>query len=102
MVKSADNTWRSILVGMLAGLASIIWQAIRLPVLGLLLILEPFVSMMLVASALFLTLTAFFWKIVTNRPDFPFFGTLALSLSCLLLLAVYHAGIHRNRSGITY
>jgi hypothetical protein len=93
MAKSAENTWAPIALGALAGLLLLIWQAIRLPVLALLIILEPIVSTVLVALALLGTLTAFFWKLASDRPDFPFFGMLALSLGCFFLLTLYHAAI---------
>lgn len=86
-------------LGVLAGLLWLIWQAIRVPVLALLTILEPIVSTVLVAAALLGTLTAFFWKLASNRPDFPFLGVLALSVGCILLLTLYHGAI-RLLSGI--
>ena len=87
-------------LGVLAGVLWLTWQAIRVPVLALLMILEPIVSTVLVAAALLGTLTAFFWKLASDRPDFPFFGTLALSLGCFLLLTLYH-GVIRLLSGVT-
>ena len=80
-------------LGVLAGLLWLIWQAIRIPVLALLAILEPIVSTLLVAAALLGTLTALFWKLASNRPDFPFLGALALSVGCILLLTLYHGAI---------
>jgi hypothetical protein len=100
MAASAENDWRAITVGVLAGLLWLIWQAVRLPVLALLMILEPIVSTLLVAAALLGTLTAFFWKLASHRADFPFFGVLALSVGCFLLLTLYHAAI-RLLSGVT-
>jgi hypothetical protein len=71
-----------------------------LPVLALLMILEPIVSTLLAAAALLGTFAAFFWKLTSNRPEFPFFGVLALSVGCFLLLTLYH-GVIRLLSGIT-
>lgn len=99
MHKSSDSAWGSMALGVLAGVLWLMWQAIRVPVLALLMILEPIVSTVLVAAALLGTLTAIFWKLASNRPDFPFFGTLALSVGCFLLLTLYHAVI-RLLSGI--
>lgn len=99
MRASADNPWGSIALGALAGVLWLIWQAIRLPVLALLTILEPIVSTVLAAAALLGVLTALFWKLASSRPDFPFFGTLALSVGCFLLLALYH-GVIRLLSGV--
>lgn len=99
MHKSSDSAWASMALGVLAGVLWLIWQAIRVPVLALLMILEPIVSTVLVAAALLGTLTAIFWKLASNRPDFPFLGTLALSVGCFLLLTLYHAVI-RLLSGV--
>lgn len=100
MRESADNPWDSIALGALAGVLWLIWQAIRLPMLALLTILEPIVSTVLAAAALLGVLTALFWKLASNRPDFPFFGVLALSVGCFLLLTLYH-GVMRLLSGVT-
>jgi len=100
MSKSAENTWRPIALGLLAGLLWLAWQAIRVPVLALLMILEPIVSTLLVAAALLGTVTALFWKLAANRPDFPFFGVLALSVGCFLLATLYHGAI-RLLSGVS-
>ena len=99
MRESADNPWGSMALGVLAGLLWLIWQALRIPVLALLTILEPIVSTLLVAAALLGTLTAIFWKLASNRPDFPFLGVLALSVGCILLLTLYH-GVIQLLSGI--
>ena len=99
MRQSAENAWGSMALGVLAGLLWVIWQAIRVPVLALLMILEPIVSTVLVAAALLGTLTAIFWKLASNRPDFPFLGVLALSVGCFLLLTLYHGAI-RLLSGV--
>lgn len=100
MRASTDHPWASIALGALVGVLWLIWQAIRLPVLALLTILEPIVSTVLAAAALLGVSTAFFWKLTSNRPDFPFFGTLALSVGCFLLLTLYH-GVMRLLSGVT-
>jgi hypothetical protein len=100
MRNSPDNAWGSMAVGVLAGGVWLIWQAIRVPALALLMILEPIVSTVLVAAALLGTLTALFWKLASNRPDFPFFGVLALSVGCFLLLTLYQGAI-RLLSGIS-
>ena len=99
MRRQAENALGPIALGVLAGLLWLTWQAIRVPVLALLMILEPIVSTVLVAAALLGTLTAIFWKLASTRADFPFFGVLALSVGCFLLLALYHGAI-RLLSGI--
>jgi len=99
MSETTDSAGRPLALGVLAGALWLIWQAIRLPLLAVLKILEPIVSTMLAAAALLGTLTALFWKLASNRPDFPFLGVLALSVGCFLLLTLYHVVI-RLLSGI--
>jgi len=64
------------------------WQAVRLPLLGVLLILEPVVRVVLSAFALIVTLTAFFFEFASTRP-FPFFGVLAVGLGAFGVLVLY-------------
>jgi len=99
MRQPAESAWGSIAVGMLTGLLWLTWQAVRVPVLALLVIIEPIVSTVLAAAALLGTFTALFWKLASDRPNFPFFGVLALSVGCFLLLTLYHGAI-RLLSGI--
>jgi hypothetical protein len=100
MPQATENSWRPIALGALAGIVWILWQAVRVPVLALLLMLEPIVSTLLVAAALMGTLTAFFWKLTSDRADIPFFGVLALSIGCFLVLILYH-GVIRLLSGVS-
>ena len=80
-----------ITLGFLAAIFWLAWQAIRLPILALLVVIEPIVNFALSALALLVALTAFFWKLADPRPGFPFWTTLAAALVCVLLLALYHA-----------
>jgi hypothetical protein len=82
------------LLGLLAGVLWLIWQAIRGTLFALLVILEPIVGLVLSALALLLTLTALFWKLASNRPDFPFFLVLGASLACFFALTLYRGLIH--------
>lgn len=79
------------LARLLAGLLWIAWQAIRWPILSLLIVLEPIVRVTLCALALLGTLTALFWRFAVDPPAFPFFTILALSLACIPVLAMYYA-----------
>jgi hypothetical protein len=76
-------------------LLRVAWRAIRLAVYALLVLLEPLVRMALCALALLGLLTALFIRLAANRPDFPFWGTLGLSIGCVLLLAINYAVIRR-------
>lgn len=87
-------------LGLLAALLWLVWQALRLPILTLLVLFEPLVNFLLSALALLVALTAFFWKLSDSKPGFPFWSILFASLACVLLLALYHALI-RLLSGST-
>ncbi len=66
------------------------WQAIRLPVFAVLVILEPIVGFILSAATLLGIVMAFFFKLSRAAPHFPFWGMLAFSVCCALLLLAYH------------
>ena len=59
-----------------------------MPVLALLLILEPVVRIVLSAFALLMTLTAFLFEFAGTRP-FPFFGALAVAIGAFCVLMLY-------------
>jgi hypothetical protein len=67
------------------------WTVIRLPVLALLVILEPVARAILAGFALLMTLAALFWVAVLGLSAFPFWRMLALAIGAWLLLAVYYA-----------
>ena len=89
-----------IVFGPLAAVLWLVWQAIRLPLLTLLVMIEPIVNFALSAVALIVALSTLFWKLADPNPGFPFWRVLAASLACVLLLAIYHALI-RLLSGST-
>ena len=68
----------------------ILWHAVRLPVLILLVILEPVVSFVLGGAALLGILMTFFWKLV-GPPAFPFWTMLTISLGFGFALVLYQA-----------
>ena len=78
------------LVGVFTVSLWLLWQAIRLPVVTFLVILEPIANFILSALALLATLTAIFWEWVHPK-GFPFFTLLVFALGCVALLALYHA-----------
>lgn len=73
-----------------------LWQVIRLPLLGVLVILEPVVRFVLSAFALVMMLTAFFFEFTSTRP-FPFLGVLAVALGAFGLLVLYEGLIRLLR-----
>jgi len=67
------------------------WAAVRLPILALLVVLEPVVKLVLAGSALLILLTAIFFALVRPLSTFPFFGMLSVAAGSVLLLALYYA-----------
>ncbi len=67
-----------------------IWRAACLPVLMLLVILEPVVNFVLAALALLGVLMTLFFKLV-GPPGFPVWTMFALSLGFAIVLVPYHA-----------
>ena len=67
-----------------------IWRVACLPVLMLLVILEPVVTFVLAALALLGVFTTLFFKLV-GPPGFPVWTMLALSLGFGIALIPYHA-----------
>ena len=67
-----------------------LWHIARVPVVALLVILEPIVAFVCGALALLGVLaTLFFWSI--SMPHFPAFTMLAISLSFVVVLVLYEA-----------
>jgi hypothetical protein len=71
----------------------ILWQVVRLPVLAVLLVLEPFVSLMLTAFGLLGIGVALILKFSGDLPHFPFWLIMAFSVGAILILMAYHAMI---------
>lgn len=70
--------------------AGLLWQAVRLPVLALLVIVEPIARLVLSGLAILGVLTAFLFEFSGAAPNFPFWQTLGISLGCVLALAAYY------------
>lgn len=73
------------------GVLWILWQVIRLPVLAVLLVLEPFVSLVLTAFGFLGILVALILRFAGDLPHFPFWTMMAFSIGALLVLMAYHA-----------
>lgn len=68
-----------------------LWHVIRLPILAVLLVLEPLVRVVFFTLAFLGTLVAFILKFGSTLPHFPFWGMLGVSLGCLGVAVVYGA-----------
>jgi hypothetical protein len=69
----------------------LLWQAVRWPVLMLLIVLEPLIRIALCGFSLLGTLTAVMIRYGADRPAFPFWVTLGFSLSSVGGLVIYYA-----------
>lgn len=67
------------------------WTALRLPILALLVVLEPVIRVVLAGFALLMTLTALFFACLRSLSDFPFWGMLGVAIGAFGLLAAYYA-----------
>lgn len=83
------DTERSLMGDLVRCVLWIVWQCVRLPLLLLLVILEPVVSFVLTSLALLGVLTAIFWKLL-GPPHFPFFLILGISIGFELALLLYY------------
>jgi len=72
------------------GLVKLLWLAIRLPILLVLVILEPVVNALFGALALLGILATIFFELV-GPPHFPWVTMLAISLGFVALLVPYYA-----------
>lgn len=68
---------------------SICWRTLCVPVHALLALMEPVVSIVLGLLALLGVCMSLAFKIL--RPDFPFWTMMAISLSFVVALMLYHA-----------
>jgi hypothetical protein len=74
----------------ISGALWVVWQAVRIPVFAVLLVLEPFARLILggvAAVALFVTL---FFGLIVKPPHFPFWGMLAFSVGFAVALTAYY------------
>jgi hypothetical protein len=74
----------------LEGLLRASWTIVRMPLLTVLVILEPVVRVLLAACALLLVLAALFFECLAPHTSIPFWGMLAVAVGCVALLALYY------------
>ena len=67
-----------------------LWALLRLPILAILVILEPLVRVLLGALGLLLVASALFLEFLTRHALIPFWGMLATAVGCVALLALYY------------
>lgn len=80
----------SVAAAVALGILWIAWHAVRIPLLALLLILEPVVTLVLWGAALLGVMTAFLFEFSGVVPDFPFALIISISIGCAVLVMAYH------------
>lgn len=68
----------------------VLWQVVRLPVLAVLLVLEPLVSLILTGFGLLGIVVALILTASGDLQHFPFWLMVAFSVGAILLLMAYH------------
>ena len=68
----------------------ILWQVVRLPVLAVLIVLEPFVNLILTGFGFLGIVVALILRFSGDLSHFPFWEMMAFSVGAILLLMVYH------------
>jgi hypothetical protein len=71
------------------------WNGIRIPILAILMILEPIARFVLTTVALLGILASFFFEFSGSAPRFPFWIVFGLSLGCGVLVMVLSAVMRR-------
>jgi hypothetical protein len=66
------------------------WLSVRLPVLSVLVVLEPFVSTILSALTVLGVFFALFFRFLVRLPHFPFWTMLGVSVGCATILMLYY------------
>ena len=74
-----------------ADIGRLLWFLLRAPILGVLLALEPLISVVLVVAGALELVAALFFRISGDLPRFPFWGMIVFSVGTLLLPATYYA-----------
>lgn len=72
----------------------ILWQVVRLPVLAVLIVVEPFVSLILTGFGFLGIVVALILKFSGDLPHFPFWMMMAFSVGSIMLLMAYHTLIN--------
>jgi hypothetical protein len=74
----------------LAGTSRVLWNAVRLPIAAVLLLLEPVVSFICGLGLVLGVLTSFLFEFSVVGPRFPFVKAIAISLGFGVVLFFYY------------
>lgn len=73
----------------LTRLTQALWTVVRLPALAILVVLEPLASALFAGASLLCFFMAFFFRLVSADPRFPFWGMLLVSIALAVALFLY-------------
>jgi hypothetical protein len=73
------------------GVGRVLWNVIRVPIVAVLLLLEPVVSFVCSAGLVLGVLTCIVWELSAAGPKFPLGKMLLFSFGCPVILFLYHA-----------
>src|SRR5882762_2458263 len=76
---------------LLRGLGRVLWNVIRVPIVAILLLLEPAVRFVCSAGLILGIVTCIVWELSAAGPKFPLGKMLVFSFGCPVLLFLYHA-----------
>lgn len=76
--------------GIAAGAGGLVWSAVRLPLLGILVLLEPVVRFLCSLVLVLGVITSVLYEISAAGPRFPFLWMLALSIAFGVVLFLYY------------
>jgi hypothetical protein len=75
----------------LLGVGRVLWNVIRVPIVAVLLLLEPVVSFVCSAGLVLGLVTCIVWELSAAGPKFPLGKMLVFSFGCPVILFLYQA-----------
>jgi hypothetical protein len=76
---------------LLLGVGRVLWNVIRVPIVAVLLLLEPVVTFVCSAGLVLGLFTCIVWELSAAAPKFPLGKMLVFSFACPVILFLYHA-----------
>ena len=75
----------------LRGIGRVLWNVIRVPIVAILLLIEPVVNFICSAGLVLGLVTCIVWELSAAAPKFPLGKMLLISLGCPVIAFLYHA-----------
>jgi hypothetical protein len=90
MMRTAPTTEFEYSPSFLRAFGRVLWTVIRVPVVAILLLLEPVVSFVCSAGLVLGLVTCIVWELSAAGPKFPLGKMLVFSFGCPVILFLYH------------